>query len=102
MFFIRLFKSYISLARQRYFKKKQNEQNTEETRKQQREKPQSSLYIKQCQSTSRQDVTNKDQRAQRSHLLELAMNWDCIDVAKELILENSLHNILVISCFFSN
>ncbi|CAF1094081.1 unnamed protein product [Adineta steineri] len=35
-----------------------------------------------------------DQDAQRSQLLQLAMNWDCIDVAKELILQNSLDNIL--------
>jgi len=37
----------------------------------------------------------KDQNAQRSQLLTLAMNWDCVDVAKELILQNSLDNILV-------
>jgi hypothetical protein len=37
----------------------------------------------------------KDQNAQRSQLLELAMDWDCVDVAKELILQNSLDNILV-------
>jgi hypothetical protein len=50
---------------------------------------------KQRQTNSRQNVTKKDQNAQRSQLLQLAMDWDCIDVAKELILQNSLDNILV-------
>jgi len=52
-------------------------------------------HAKDRHTSSRQDVTKKDQNAQRSQLLTLAMDWDCIDVAKELILENSLDNILV-------
>jgi hypothetical protein len=52
-------------------------------------------HAKDRRTTSHQDVTKKDQNAQRSQLLTLAMDWDCIDVAKELILENSLDNILV-------
>lgn len=40
-------------------------------------------------------VNKKDQNAQRSQLLQLAMDWDCIDVAKAFILQNSLDNILV-------
>ena len=42
-----------------------------------------------------QDVKKKGQNAHRTQLLELAMDWNCIAVAKELILKNSLGNILV-------
>jgi hypothetical protein len=58
-------------------------------------KPSPTSQAKQRQSSSRQNVNKKDQNAQRSQLLQLAMDWDCIDVAKELILQNSLDNILV-------
>jgi hypothetical protein len=51
--------------------------------------------MKERHTSSRQNVSKKDQNAQRSQLLKLAMDWDCIDVAKELILQNSLDNILV-------
>ncbi len=50
---------------------------------------------KERQTSSRHNVNKKDQNAQRSQLLQLAMDWNCIDVAKELILQNSLDNILV-------
>lgn len=43
---------------------------------------------------SQEDVKKKDRNAQSTKLLELAMDWNCIDVAKELILKNSLDNIL--------
>jgi ankyrin repeat protein len=65
--------------------------------------------MKQRQLQSYNDIHKKDEGAQRTQLLELAMSWDCIDVAKELILKNSLDNILVenvrlififIFCFF--
>jgi len=55
----------------------------------------STSHGKERQTNSRQNVNKKDQNAQRSQLLQLAMDWDCIDVAKELILQNSLDNILV-------
>ncbi len=51
--------------------------------------------MKERHTSSRQNVSKKDQNAQRSQLLKLAMDWKCIDVAKELILQNSLDNILV-------
>jgi len=37
----------------------------------------------------------QDEVVERSRLLELAMDWDCIDVAKEFALKNSLEYILV-------
>jgi len=37
----------------------------------------------------------KDQVIESSPLLELAMDWNCIDVAKEFVLQNSLENIPV-------
>ncbi len=52
-------------------------------------------HTKEHETNSRQHITKKDQNAQRSQLLTLAMDWNCIGVAKELILENSLDNILV-------
>ncbi|CAF4376552.1 unnamed protein product, partial [Adineta steineri] len=57
-------------------------------------KPQPTADVKQHHVDSRRHVNRRDQNAQRSQLLKLAMNWDCIDVAKELILQNSLDNIL--------
>ena len=58
-------------------------------------KPPPTPLVKERHINSRQNVNKKDQNAQRSQLLQLAMDWDCIDVAKELILQNSLDNILV-------
>ena len=53
------------------------------------------LPTKEHQTYSRQHIAKKDENAQRSQLLTLAMDWNCIGVAKELIIENSLDNILV-------
>lgn len=83
------------LARQEYFKRKENSQNETMERKQQSVKPPMGEKDKQRQMNSNQIVNKKDQNAQRSQLLQLAMDWDCVDVAKELILQNSLDNILV-------
>ena len=47
------------------------------------------------QLSSQKTASKKNKTVQRMQLLELAMNWDCIDVAKEMILESSLDNILV-------
>ena len=41
-------------------------------------------------------ILQKDQKAERTRLLDLAMDWDCIDVAKEYLFQNSLDNILVL------
>jgi len=75
--------------------RKENDQNDIIEKSQQKSNPPPSPPAKQRQSKSRRNVNMKDQNAQRSQLLELAMAWDCIDVAKELILQNSLDNILV-------
>lgn len=40
-------------------------------------------------------VSEKAQKAARFRLLKLAMDWNCVDVAREFIFKNSLSNILV-------
>ncbi|CAF1153213.1 unnamed protein product [Rotaria sordida] len=40
------------------------------------------------------DIRKKEQKIDRIRLLKLAMSWDCIDIAKEFIFQNSLDNIL--------
>jgi hypothetical protein len=44
---------------------------------------------------SRFRIGQKDQKATRSRLLKLAIDWNCIDVAKEFIFKNSLNHIMV-------
>jgi hypothetical protein len=44
---------------------------------------------------SRFCISEKDQKAERTRLLNLALNWDCIDVAKEFIFKNSFDHIIV-------
>jgi hypothetical protein len=41
------------------------------------------------------DFKEKEEIVERTPLLELAMDWDCIDVAKEFVFQNSLENISV-------
>ena len=55
----------------------------------------SSLQDSKLRTSDFQSINKKDQSSQRSQLLVLAMDWNCIDGAKELILQNSLDNILV-------
>ena len=85
----------MNLARQKYFERKENDQNDTIEMTQRRVKSAPTSQVKLRQTNARQNVNKKDQNAQRSQLLQLAMDWDCIDVAKELILQNSLDNILV-------
>ena len=40
-------------------------------------------------------VSEKTEKAERFRLLKLAIDWDCIDIAKELLFKNSLDNIMV-------
>ncbi|CAF3378524.1 unnamed protein product, partial [Rotaria sp. Silwood2] len=84
----------ICKSRQKYFKRKENDQNDAIDMYQRKFKPPPNSQDKKRQSSARQNVNKKDQNAQRSQLLLLAMDWNCIDVAKELILQNSLDNIL--------
>ena len=83
------------LARQKYFESKENDQNETVERDHQRVKPPPTIQTIERHKSSREIVNKQDQNAQRSQLLELAMDWDCIDVAKTFILQNSLDNILV-------
>ncbi len=39
--------------------------------------------------------SKRNEEAERDLLLQLAMDWDCIDVAKEFVFENSIANITV-------
>ncbi|CAF1449983.1 unnamed protein product [Adineta steineri] len=81
-------------SRQKYFERKESDENETMERSLRKSKPQPTPYVKQHHADSRHDVNRRDQNAQRSQLLQLAMDWDCINVAKELILQNSLDNIL--------
>ncbi len=51
--------------------------------------------MKRQQSESYKAIHKHDENAIQSQLLTLAMGWNCIDVAKELILKNSLDSIQV-------
>ncbi|CAF4153268.1 unnamed protein product [Adineta steineri] len=82
-------------SRQKYFERKERDENETMERSLRTYKPQPTADVKQHHVDSRRHVNRRDQNAQRSQLLKLAMNWNCIDIAKELILQNSLDNILV-------
>ncbi|CAF3973574.1 unnamed protein product, partial [Rotaria sordida] len=84
----------ICKSRQKYFERKETDQNDAIDTNQRKFKPPLNLQDKKRQANARQNVHKKDRNAQRSQLLLLAMDWNCIDVAKELILQNSLDNIL--------
>ncbi|CAF1184605.1 unnamed protein product [Adineta steineri] len=81
-------------SRQKYFERKENDQNDLSEKYERNSKPPPTADAKRHHADSRQNVNKRDQNAQRSQLLQLAMDWDCINVAKELILQNSLDNIL--------
>ncbi|CAF4423949.1 unnamed protein product [Rotaria socialis] len=85
----------ICKSRKKYFEKKETDQNEAIESNLRKLKPLPSSQDRKRQSNARHNINRKDQIAQRTQLLQLAMDWNCIDVAKELILENSLDNILV-------
>lgn len=41
-------------------------------------------------------ISENDRKAERSRLLDLAMDWNCVNIAKEFVFKNSLTNIMVI------
>ncbi|CAF3190132.1 unnamed protein product [Rotaria socialis] len=84
----------ICKSRKKYFEKKETDQNEAIESNLRKLKPLPSSQDRKRQSNARHNINRKDQIAQRTQLLQLAMDWNCIDVAKELILENSLDNIL--------
>ncbi|CAF1276333.1 unnamed protein product [Rotaria magnacalcarata] len=84
----------ICKSRKKYFERKETDQNDTLESNLRKLKPLPNSQDKKRQSNARRNVNRKDQNAQRTQLLQLAMDWNCIDVAKELILENSLDNIL--------
>lgn len=85
------------VAQQRRINRKEAEQEELERRQQARLKSAPDDITKKKQAVSQAQVNRKTRISQRTELLELAMNWNCIDVAKELILKNSLENIIVSS-----
>ncbi|CAF4194587.1 unnamed protein product, partial [Adineta steineri] len=70
-------------SRQKYFERKENNQYDLSEKHERNSKPPTTADTKRHHADS-----------QRSQLLQLAMDWNCVDVAKELILQNSLDNIL--------
>ena len=85
------------VAQQRRIDRKEAEQEELERRQHARLKSGPDEITKKKQAVSQAQANKKTRISQRTELLELAMNWNCIDVAKELILKNSLENILVSS-----
>ncbi|CAF1177771.1 unnamed protein product [Rotaria sp. Silwood1] len=84
----------ICKARQKNFNKNENDENNATEENQGKLEILPNLQDRELQSSVRQNIHKKDRRTQRSQLLRLAMDWNCIHVAKELILQNSLNNIL--------
>ncbi|CAF1229892.1 unnamed protein product, partial [Rotaria sp. Silwood1] len=52
------------------------------------------------ETIDRHDILKKEQKIERKRLLTLAMNWNCIHIAKEFIFQNSLDNIMNKKRFF--
>ncbi|CAF1069123.1 unnamed protein product [Adineta steineri] len=70
-------------SHQKYLERKENNQYDLSEQHERNSKPPTTVDTKRHHADS-----------QRSQLLQLAMDWNCADVAKELILQNSLDNIL--------
>ena len=84
-------------ARQKLFQRKEAEENRKEQRRNKRKKLEQQRTVQDARP-SLDDNERHEQRDDRSDLLKLAMRWNCIDAAKELILKNSLENIMVSIC----
>ncbi|UJR22717.1 hypothetical protein I4U23_025751 [Adineta vaga] len=84
----------ICKSQQNYFERKESDQVDAMEKRHRRSKPPLTLETVQRHTTTNRNVHQRDQTAQRSDLLLLAMDWNCIEVAKELILQNSLDKIL--------
>jgi hypothetical protein len=53
--------------------------------------------LEKYESQSSYRISRKDNKAEQSKLLDLAMDWNCIDEAKEFIFRNSSDHILVLT-----
>ncbi|CAF0834212.1 unnamed protein product [Adineta ricciae] len=84
----------ICKAQQKYFERREMEESDVMDMRHRKLQPPPTPETIQRHTTATNHVHRRDQSAQRSDLLLLAMDWDCIDVAKELILQNSIDNIL--------
>lgn len=51
-------------------------------------------HIEKIQNSS--EIIKKEKLAEGSKLLKLAMNWNCVQIAREFIFRNSLNNVLVL------
>ncbi|CAF3344944.1 unnamed protein product [Rotaria sp. Silwood1] len=84
----------ICRSRQRFIKMKEQKTNEQlETRRRRLAKLNSGKQ-KTDDLADRSKIMKKDQVAEQTRLLDLAMKWDCITVAREFIFQNSLDNIL--------
>lgn len=86
------------LARQKLSKRKDDDRSREVESRQSKVQ---SLYQRKIAVSSLSDVSKKEKNAERTRLLDLAMDWNCINTARELIFQNSLDNILVFNMFIS-
>ena len=82
-------------ARQALVDRREKQQETYEARIGRSSEPPPTTTGLHLQEKSRDKRRKGDRQVEHTKLLELAMDWDCIDVAKELILKNSLDNIMV-------
>ena len=89
-----------SAARQKILNRKEIEQKEIDRRNQSGQSSSTADRDRKRIAASQRQINKQRQRAERVKLLELAMNWNCIDVARELILKNSLDNILVRRLYF--
>ena len=88
------------IARQQNMELREKQQEKHELRQVRSSKPPPSVKGIQQQEMARDELQKSDRNVERTQLLSLALDWDCIDVARELILKNSLDNIIV--CIISS
>lgn len=79
------------LARRKFSKRKMNDRENEKDK----QVTAKSSRRRNVEEQHRNRIEEKEDRAERTRLLQLAMDWDCVDVAKEFIFQSSLDNILV-------
>jgi hypothetical protein len=90
----------VVLARQKLSKRKEDEQDQQAENIHRKAKTPRADKLKNTEVLSRSIISKKERNAERTKLLDLAMDWNCIEVAKELIFQSSLDNILVIDIYF--
>lgn len=90
----------ILLARQKDLERKEIQRKHKAEIVQKRLKPPLTESRRQQHQQSYNEIHTQDESSVTLQLLELAMDWNSIDIAKELVLKNSLEFILVNSLQF--